>query len=384
MRVVGESPSSSRASHSRTFSPQPVLPPTPASWGVAPSPTPSIAPTEALARAPNVDDALENAEEEPEVGALAIALERAPGTLLGIHLRSGQMRRAEVIHPLGIAGVMLRYEGRSPSWHDLGACGFTILEPPLHMVDQIRRTHGGGFEGMLPHPHARTVYTLTSIDLEAHFDESGESAWLDDLPSGGRFQHVPPGKKAGCTARTKPNCVPGSLAKGLAHAGDCEAAVVVTVLTDVIIEGEGYEGDRLKSAADVLNHSCHYYASKLEAACALDVDPTVVALLQLKSSDCTTRTHAVTIHDGLLFDSAEDEALPLTRDNLSRVLGAEYGGVVRGYILVPQPAKRATGSAPRICSACRVEKEAEAFTKAQRRKHSDARCMACVASVAGW
>jgi hypothetical protein len=82
----------------------------------------------------------------------------------------------------------------------------------------------------------------------------------------------------------------------------------------VIIEAEGRKGDRLKCAAiDVVGRRCHYDAPKLKVGCALEVDPSFVALLLLKSSDGTMRTHAVATHGGFLLDSNEAAPLLLTR-----------------------------------------------------------------------
>ena len=295
------------------------------------------------------------------VGAPALlaplALERAPGSMLRVYWPQMQKAyRGEVVGTAakhGVEGVVVYYncDGKR-CWHDFGerdgGCTSTVLEPPVHMLDQIRRTSDGRLEGILPAPNHGRIYQLTALDVEAHFSDSeiNERAWLDGLVTGAPFQHVPAagkkkkvGRKTTPSAPAKlPDCVPSSLAKAFAHAGDCEAAVVVSTLTEVIIEADGHKGDRLKCAAvDVVGRLCHYDARKLKASCALEVDPAVVALLQLKSADGTIRTHAVATHDGWLLDSIETAPLPLTRENLTRALGAEYGGIVRGYFFVPQP-----------------------------------------------
>ena len=101
------------------------------------------------------------------------------------------------------------------------------------------------------------------------------------------------------------------------------------------------------TANDVGNPLCHYKACTVKVKCALAVDPAYVSLLQLKSSDGSARAHAVAVFNGRLLDSAEPEPLLLTRENLSHCLGAEYGGIVRGYAFVPQPV--AAGRMKRTC-----------------------------------
>ena len=297
-----------------------------------------------------------------------LALERTSGSVLSVTWpRMGRTYRGEVVGTAvkhGVEGVVVYYEcDGKESWHDFGeldgGCTFAVLEPPVHMLDQIRRTSDDRLEGILPSPNDGRIYQLTSVDVEAHFSDSeiNERAWLDGLARGAPFQHVPAagkkkkvGRKAKPSAPAKlPDCVPSSLAKAFAHAGDREAAVVVATLTEVIIEAEGRKGDRLKCAAiDVVGRLCHYDAPKLKVTCALEVDPTFVALLLLKSSDGTMRTHAVATHGGCLLDSNEPAPLPLTRESLTRALGAVYGGVVRGYYFVPQPkASRRLGDSKR-------------------------------------
>ena len=142
---------------------------------------------------------------------------------------------------------------------------------------------------------------------------------------GGTFKqsHVPPaGKKA--SVRDKPDCVPGSLTKAFAFAGHAEAATTVAECTDAIIAAKddtvNRKGDRIKYAAnEVVKARCHFDARcKGLPRCALAVDPQHVTLLQLKSIDGASRTHAVSVYGGYLFDSAEPEPLLLTPDNLTR------------------------------------------------------------------
>jgi hypothetical protein len=262
----------------------------------------------------------------------------------------------------GVEGVIVLYDD-GERWHDFGEhdghCTFTILEPPLQKLDMIRRTIDNRLEGILPNPHHGTIYTLDTEDVEEHFSDPdiNERAWLDSLAVGGNFSHVPAAGKKKASKKAskkkapppkKPDCVPGSLAKAFAAAGDAKAAAIVAAHEDAIIAADGRKGDRVKYAAeDVAKQLCQYEARGLKAKCALAVDPAHVSLLQLKSVDGTIRSHAVTVFGSLLFDSAESEPLELSRENLTRCLGAEYGGVVRGYYFVPQPK-----AAERIKRAC--------------------------------
>ena len=50
--------------------------------------------------------------------------------------------------------------------------------------------------------------------------------------------------------------------------------------------------------------------------------------------------HSVSLYKGLIFDSAERKPLPLTVENLTHCLGADYEGIKRGYYFVPQPTKK--------------------------------------------
>ena len=61
--------------------------------------------------------------------------------------------------------------------------------------------------------------------------------------------------------------------------------------------------------------------------------------------------HSVSLYKGLIFDSAERKPLPLTVENLTHCLGADYEGIKRGYYLIKQashkrPADEAENSLP--------------------------------------
>ena len=135
--------------------------------------------------------------------------------------------------------------------------------------------------------------------------------------------------------------MPGSLSKAFALAGDAEAAAIVMQHKAAILAAEGRKGDRIKYAAeDVVKPLCHYKVGKLKVTCALQVDPSVVCVMLLKSVDGTCRQHAVATYGGMLHDSAQPEPLDITPENLSQCLGVEYGGVVRGYWFDKQAVKR--------------------------------------------
>jgi hypothetical protein len=69
-----------------------------------------------------------------------------------------------------------------------------------------------------------------------------------------------------------------------------------------------------------------------------------VAIVILKASDGST-THAITVHDKIIFDSNETEALPLCRENLDYICStntrqAHWVGIVTGYMFREQGNQR--------------------------------------------
>lgn len=100
----------------------------------------------------------------------------------------------------------------------------------------------------------------------------------------------------------------------------------------------------------------HFEATEIAAECVHDLPISgCAAVLTLHSADGTCRTHAITVLDGLLFDSDQPEPLVITDENLSRCMGVEYGGIVRGYLLEPQAAR---GAAPSRMAQRRAAKRA--------------------------
>ena len=291
-----------------------------------------------------------------------LSLERVPGTLLDVYWSHEGTTFPGVVEKTqtkgGVSGIVVYYPvDETLVWHDFGTdgCTFTVVEPPMHLLDQIRRLADGSLEGKLAHPNHGRIYKLTAEDVVSHFDdpEINERAWLDALPVGGGFRHMPAGRPDKGKARKKPvkepvqeppkelDCVPGSLSKAFALAGDAEAAAIVMERKAAILAAEGRKGDRIKYAAeDVVKPLCHYKVGKLKVTCALQVDPSVVCVMLLKSVDGTCRQHAVATYGGMLHDSAQPEPLGITPENLSQCLGVEYGGVVRGYWFEKQAVKR--------------------------------------------
>ena len=76
----------------------------------------------------------------------------------------------------------------------------------------------------------------------------------------------------------------------------------------------------------------------------MDADLTnSLALVVLSASD-GSRSHAITVHDGYIFDGNEATALPLSIEALNYVCStrerkASFTGVVAGYLFVQQGKK---------------------------------------------
>ena len=216
----------------------------------------------------------------------------------------------------------------------------------------LRRT-AHGFEGKLTPGAGGRPWPLIAADVEEHFGdpEINERAWLDALPLGGSFAHVPDAGKAKKKRRQQPravrktpNCALGSLAKALGYDGDEQAATAATAAIGPSLAAK----DRVKYAAQEVALRCNYEPRRVTETCALAIGyDECPALVTLKSTDGTCRSHAVTLLRGLIFDSAEPAPLALSREHLTRCLGVPYGGVVRGYRFVPQPKalKRRAGAA---------------------------------------
>jgi hypothetical protein len=303
----------------------------------------------------------------------SVHLQHHPGTLIDVHWgRMGKTYRGEVkrVEERDGEKLVIVYYREDDTYvrhaFDTDDCSFDVAEPPLHTLWKMRRTADNSFEGKMPPPNQNNVYKLGTEDVESHFDQTGEREWVDALVPGGGWgaeTRVPAaGKAKPKTARkakkpkTKPvpstevpaiDCVPTSLSKAFAFACDSEAAAIVSAHKHAIISAKGvdvkgqiidHKGDRVKYAAEVVASRCHYWPRKKGlATCALEADRGHVTLFQLKSVDGTCRSHAITTYAGMIFDSAEPDPLPLSRENLSHVLGVEYGGVVGGYVFVPQP-----------------------------------------------
>lgn len=230
--------------------------------------------------------------------------------------------------------------------HDFDTDGCEIIrrEPHLDHVSMIRLTAGGYVGKLTPEDGREYPLTETTVRQELH------GMWLDaQIIEGGKFTHVPDGKKKKVNVHLtskKPDCALGSVAKAYEHKGDVLTATAAREAVDESLVAK----DRLAFAATVLKR-CNYEPQKVKETCALNLKDEYATLLTLKSIDGTFRSHAITVFNGLIFDSVEPTPLPLTRENLTRCLGTEYGGIVRGYRFVPQKkaAKRVRDEAVASC-----------------------------------
>ena len=215
-------------------------------------------------------------------------------------------------------------------------CITNLVEPPISQIEQMLRSQAGNYFGIMANPLHGKTYKLTKKDVEAHFSTDPEKAFLSSLTL--QFKHVPEsGKKKSATSRVKQDCVPGGLSKAFAYAGDVETTTTITAMEDTIIKAEGTNGDRMTAATHgVVRKLCPYEVRKLKGVkCALQIDPAYVTVVTLKPGN-----HSVSLYAGLIFDSAERKPLPLTVENLTHCLGAEYEGIKRGYYFVKQVSQK--------------------------------------------
>ena len=140
----------------------------------------------------------------------------------------------------------------------------------------------------------------------------------------------------------KPYCVLGSLAKALRHIGNARGAE----RAEADREASLLASDRFVFAAERARfYGCD--AMKVHAK-ALDVDAANPVLLQ------ATRTHAVTIYAGLIFDANEPRPLELTCANLELCTGAPHNDMLVSVVSIARskPAQRpACVSLNRSCRA---------------------------------
>ena len=76
-----------------------------------------------------------------------------------------------------------------------------------------------------------------------------------------------------------------------------------------------------------------------------------LALVVLSASD-GSRSHAITVHDGYVFDGNESTAIPLSVEALNyfcstRQRKASYTGVVAGYLFVEQGKRKKLAASKR-------------------------------------
>ena len=132
-------------------------------------------------------------------------------------------------------------------------------------------------------------------------------------------------------AKKMPYCVLGSLAKALRHVGNPDAAARV----EADFEASLTQKDRIAYAAG-RDGQWGLEARKVKGgANALECRSEHPTLLHV------SRTHAVAVCNGLLFDHNEAQPLPLTRANLDRCIGAPYVDQRnRAYEFHPKPSKK--------------------------------------------
>ena len=265
----------------------------------------------------------------------AVRLEREVGTVLDVTWADGETYQGSVkdFDEKRQQSLMHYPCDGKQQWHDFDkdACTFKVVEPAAHTLATLRRTEEG-YDGQVD-PTGRW-YAMSPNYIENHFRKThNESAWLDTL--GTKFKTVPPGAKrrrvADAPAKKMPYCVLGSLAKALRHVGNPDAAARV----EADFEASLTQLDRFKYAAGQ-GHKWGLEARKVKGGTnALEWRSEHPTLLQV------SRTHAVAVCNGLLFDHNEAQQLPLTRANLDRCIGAPYvDHCSRGYEFHSYPSKK--------------------------------------------
>ena len=267
------------------------------------------------------------------------ALVREVGTILDVLWQGeGATYRGNVEKVEGVMTLVYYPCDGSRKWHDFqkDKCTPTVVEPAAHKLSKLRRTTSG-YDGQVV-PRARW-YAMSPEYIEEHFALCGESVWLSKV--GKKFVTVPQGVRRRASKAEpvqKPYCVLGSLVMAFRHTGnttgaskaeaDCEESLVAN--------------DRMKFAA--MHAPSYGYEPRKINVNALEVNAEHPTLLQV------SRTHAVTIYQGLIFDAAKSEPLPLSRTNLDHCIGAPYDDAnVRGYSFVPRPKKKRRVDSENVC-----------------------------------
>jgi len=274
-------------------------------------------------------EAVAEASPVPSRGALRrdphVALEREIGTVLDVRWHDGKTYRGDVVQVRPTA-VLVHYEcDHTRVWHnfDKDGCSPVVVEPAAHTLSQIRRTEQGYDGKVVP---MGKWYAMEREHVEETFQH--EHTWLNRLQlfrgsGSGGFEPVRVGARR-AERRVPPYCVLGSLAKAFHYAGDHIGAKLVE--DDCVVSM--HHKNRMKYAA-ARAAAWRYEARKVQGR-AIDMGATErPKLLQV------SRTHALTLMSGMIFDYAEARPLPLTRENLTRCIGAPYADIaVRGYEFV--------------------------------------------------
>ena len=209
----------------------------------------------------------------------------------------------------------------------------TVLAPAAHKITRLKVTKEGCFYAKVD-PSGRS-YEMTDAEyLIEHFTITNphEKEWFKTVRDG-----TAPVDRDGFATRQvgakegdkMPLCVLGSLRKAFDFLGYSHAAQVVEEHYDESLQAR----DRIKHAG-TLALSMKLHAPKVHLN-ALECTVEHPTLLQV------SRTHAVTLLGNLIFDYNEPAPLVRTAANLARCIGAPYSGdIVRGYMFMPQLAKR--------------------------------------------
>ena len=309
----------------------PTPPPTPPP---TPQPTPQPTPTSAVTPQPVAFDPVEGLKVE-HVGARYKVVWQNNTKKNGAAVTYvGTMVDARVTD--GGEEVCIHYPRDGQEWwYPLvnsqpknGGHTFELLEPTLSRIVQIRKTDKG--YGGRVHPGGHE-YKLTPVDVVKYYSES-ETEWFKTTFKAlivGKWTLVPKGRKkavkrnASETPTRKADCVLESVVRATRYLSDDVGAAMFAKQVDPSL----LQDDRMKFVA-TLAHQCNYEVRKVKG-CALTLGCEHPVLLQVGPH------HAVTVLRDLVFDSAHDAPLPLTKDTLSACIGTEYVGPAKGYEFVP-------------------------------------------------
>jgi hypothetical protein len=200
----------------------------------------------------------------------------------------------------------------------------------------------------------RTQASMTPEEIQAMF--GAKYVAILQQSAGRGFIHIPPGQ-AKCeseasapvqTARCQqllirypqgdlPTCVFSGFASALWAVGLEGMAMLVKAAVPVTVNDPSV----LAQLAQLISSSPGWLSPhKIKHALMFDLlsaDLTAaLAVVILKASDGTT-SHAITVHDNIIFDSNERTAIPLCQDNLNYLCSttmrqATFKGIIAGYV----------------------------------------------------